>query len=437
MKLDPKSYLLISAALIVLIPFLLWWQLQLRRWFPLAVVQIFTGIVLGPSVFEAVAPDLFHALFTQEVKLGVKALATISVCLFAFLAGTEMDLDVIRNAGRSVVAIGIGGLLLTWAIGIFVGYELAVLNPAAMGAIRDPALFAAAFGLCNAVPALPVLAAILGELQLNRKRLGAVALASAGLGDVVLWCSVAAILSFAPGNGGLAVKLAFAIGGGVAAYMLCVLVFNPLLEHTIRSKAPERVQMIIVGVAIFICAALTQVTGLHAVLGALLVGLVLPDDVKHMAASKLDMPTSMLLLPFFFLDTGLAATISASSTLVWTLFAIGLTICVVGKIVATVVSARLSGENLAFGFATGILLQTKGLMELVVVTVFRDEKIVSDATYSALVLVALVSTALTTPLTNMFLSAFGERVEASGRRPETTAGARAPPTESPTRQKEH
>jgi Kef-type K+ transport system membrane component KefB len=418
MKFDPKGFLLIGAALIVLLPFLLWWVLRLHKLFPLAVIQILTGIVLGPSVLGAVlAPELYDALFSKEVKDGIGALAAISVCLFAFLAGAEMDLEVIRSAGRSVAAIGVFGLLLTWAIGVAAGYEIAALHPVALGAVRDPALFAAAFGLCNAVPALPVLAAILNELQLNRHRIGAVSLAAAGLGDAILWCSVAAILSFAPSadNGGLFSKLAYAVGGGLAAYMLCRSVFNPLLQRMIRTKAPERVLMIVVGIAIFSCSAITQVTGLHAVLGALLVGIVLPDEIKHMAASKLDMPTSMLLLPFFFLSTGLDAHISASSTVVWTLFGTGLAICVIGKVLATTITARLFGEDFPFAVTAGVLLQTKGLMELVVVTVFRQNGIVSQETYSALVLVALVSTALTMPLTKLLLAGYRDRIEASGR----------------------
>ena len=95
---------------------------------------------------------------------------------------------------------------------------------------------------------------------------------------------------------------------------------------------------------------------------------------------------------------------------------VGIAICVVGKISSTMIVARLAGENWPFGIAAGILLQTKGLMELVVVTVFRDEKIVSSETYSALVLVALVSTALTMPLSNLFLAVFSDRVDASGKK---------------------
>ncbi len=430
MHLDQKSVLLIGASLIVLIPFVLWWVLRLRRWFPLAVIQIFTGIALGPTLLGEFAPDVHAALFTGKVTDGVKALATISVCLFTFLAGTEADRDIIRNAGRTVLLIGVGSLVATWAVGIGAGYSLATHFPALMGNKSDLALFAVAFGLCNAVPALPVLVSILNEMQLNRRRIGAVALASAAVGDAILWGSIAVILPFAANDGtgmaGLATKLAIAISGGLGVVLLCQFVLNPLLANAVRTKAPERVLMILVGVAIFVSAALTQITGLHAVLGSFIVGMMLPDSVRHMAADKLDMPTSMLLLPFFFLDTGLLAKITFNDKLIWTVFLAGMVVCLVVKTVSSIIFARAAGENLAFGSIAGILLQTKGLMELVIVTVFRDVGIVSGSTYSALVLVALASTALTMPLSKLFLAAWDGRIESSGSKPAAVARASPP-----------
>lgn len=432
MKLDQKSVLLIGASLIVLLPFVLWWVLRLKRWFPLAVIQIFTGIALGPSILGVVAPDVHAALFTGKVTEGVKALATISVCLFTFLAGTEADRDVIRSAGRSVLMIGVGGLVVTWIAGILVALQLGQHAPSLLGAKNDLALFAVAFGLCNAVPALPVLVAILGEMQLNRRRIGAVALAAAAIGDAILWGSIAVILPFAAndqmGAGGLAMRLIVAVGGGLAVIALCQFAINPLLAHVLRTKAPERVQMIIVGIAIFVCAAMTEITGLHAVLGSFIVGVMLTDEVRHLAADKLDMPTSMLLLPFFFLDTGLQANVAVSDTLIWTVFATGLAVCVIGKMAGTIAFARLSGETWAFGATAGVLLQTKGLMELVIVTVFRDVGIVSGQTYSALVLVALASTALTMPLAGLMLKLWNGSVEGSGQHvPSDLAVARLAP----------
>lgn len=260
------------------------------------------------------------------------------------------------------------------------------------------------------------------SIDLSRRRIGAIALAAAALGDAILWISMAVILPFAQGASGLIGKLALALAGGGAAVAACLMVINPLLRRAERTKAPERVVMILVGIAIFGCAALTQVTGLHAVLGAFIVGMALPDRARHMAASKLDMPTSLLLLPFFFLDTGLQANISFANPTLWSTFLLGLAVCVLAKVAATIVFARLCGENLAFGALMGMLLQTKGLMELVVVTVFRDVGLVSAETYSALVLVALASTALTMPVCKLMLALWEARIEASGHRVAAPAG---------------
>jgi Kef-type K+ transport system membrane component KefB len=413
---DPKAVLLIAATLIVLIPFVLWWLLRLRRVIPLAVIQIFTGILLGPTILGHFAPELHAVLFSGKQLEGIRALAAISICLFAFLAGTETDRDVIRTAGRAVMSIGIGGLSLTWLLGVVVGYQLAIKFPAAVGSDGGVLLFAVAFGLCNAVPALPVLAAVLGELGLNRRRIGAVVLAAAAVGDIVLWSAMAIILPLAK-SGDMTSSLGLAVAGGVGALGLLILVINPLLGQALRTNAPERVLMILVGIAIFGTAAITEASGLHMVLGAYAAGVLLPDKIRHMAADKLDMPTSMLLLPFFFLSAGLDARISGSDTTVWAIFLAGMLVCTFIKVLATMLAARAGGENLAFGTMAGILLQTKGLMELVIVTVFRDIGLVSGQTYSALVLVALASTALTMPLTKIFLPHLGEAMDRSGLRP--------------------
>ena len=410
---EPKAVLLISATLIVLIPFVLWWLLRLRRLIPLAVIQIFTGILLGPTILGHFAPELHAVLFAGKQLEGIRALAAISICLFAFLAGTETDREVIRSAGRAVTTIGVGGLSLTWLAGIVIGIQLAQNYPAALGSDGGVLLFAVAFGLCNAVPALPVLAAVLGELGLNRRRIGAVVLAAAAIGDIVLWGAMAIILPLAK-SGEMTSSLGKALAGGIGAVALLMLVINPLLNRALRTNAPERVLMILVGIAIFGTAAVTEACGLHMVLGAYAAGVFLPEKIRHMAADKLDMPTSMLLLPFFFLSAGLDAHISGSDTTVWAIFCAGMIACTVVKVPATIIAARAGGENFAFGTMAGILLQTKGLMELVIVTVFRDIGLVSGQTYSALVLVALASTALTMPLTKIFLPYLGDAMDRSG-----------------------
>ena len=410
---ETKDILLIGASLVLLVPFILWWVLGLKRFFPLAVIQIFAGVMLGPTLLGALAPDLFKFLFTDQPALklypatSINAIAIVAVSLFAFNAGTEADVDKIKASGPSVLAIGLGGFLFTWMFGGLVGMGLAEAVP---GLSKDSSNFqyAIVFGLCNAVPALPILAVMLGELKLSSLRIGHVTLAAAGIGDALLWASIAIILPFAPTQSGTAanwmIAAVVALTGFVASFLFCTKLMSPLLRRLKASQAPERVTMILVGFTIFGSASITAIAGLHAVMGAFIAGVFLPHDVREEAAQRLDMPTALLLLPFFFLATGLKADFNLANSTIWVVFAAGIITCYFGKLIGTALFAKLSGETLSFGAAAGMLLQTKGLMELVVVTIFSQKGFVGPETFSALVAVALTSTALTMPSVSMLLA---------------------------------
>lgn len=408
-----KDVLLIGASIVLMLPFVLWWLLGLKRYFPLAVVQIFAGVLLGPTFLGQISPDLFKLLFTDQPALNlfpatsINAIATVAVSLFAFNAGTEADLEKIRQSGPSVVAIGLGGLLFTWGFGIVMGLALAGAFPR-IAPQNGLVQYAVAFGLCNAVPALPILAALLNELKISAQRLGQVALAAAGIGDAVLWAAIAVLLPFAPIANAHAphwgVAAAVSLTGAILSWAFVSRLMGPMLSKLKAEQAPERVIMILVGVTIFGSASITAVTGLHAVMGAFIAGVFLPHDVREEAAAKLDMPTALILLPFFFLATGLKASFNFSSPAIWAIFGVGMIVCFFAKIVGSVIFARMAGETIAFGTTTGVLLQTKGLMELVIVTIFEQKGFVGPETFSALVAVALVSTALTMPVASFILS---------------------------------
>lgn len=428
MHLGTTSILLLQATVVLVVPFLFWWVFGLGRFLPLAVVQIFTGILLGPSIFGAAFPDAFGFLFSKDLLGGINALATVAVTLFAFRAGTEADHDLIASAAGTVLSVGIGGLLLTWAAGTGAGWLLADRFPAAIG-IAGPIPFAVAFGLCVAVPALPVLAVLLREMGLLRKRVGAVALAAAGLGDVVLWGGMAVLLPFAAGESGALAGIGLALGSGLAALVIVRYVAAPLLDRMVAEAVPERVVMSAVAIVIFAVSSLTLVFGLHNVVGAFLVGALLPERVRVMAADKLDIPTTLILMPFFFLATGLKTSFSVADPMIWTVFVLALIICIPVKVAASMATARITGETWAFGLGLGVLLQTKGLMELVIVTVFYERGLVGGPTYSALVIMALVSTAMTMPLFDLAARAFGPRIAGD----KVTAGTETTTVETPSR----
>lgn len=180
----PANILLIQACIVILIPYLLWRTMQLGRWFPLGVIQIFCGVLLGPALFGAFAPELFQTLFgviKQGEKLvnrtdGIAALATIAVCLFGFLAGADADKELIAKSGRSIALTGIVGMLIGWAFGMIGGAFIYAVIPAAQGVHTNLFSFSLAYGLVIAVSALPILALILRELGLTQRRIGAYSL---------------------------------------------------------------------------------------------------------------------------------------------------------------------------------------------------------------------------------------------------------------------
>lgn len=418
---DPKFILLLQILVVVGIPLVLWRYLGLRRAFPLAIIQIFVGIMLGESLFGAFAPEAFKYLFgPPAVKLGVGTLAQVAVVLFVFLAGCEADRSIVNNAAGMILKIGVTGVVTPWILGgiaafMLAGYYSTISGSTVVG-MRGNLLYAIAFGLCMAVTALPVLVIVLRELGFNSKPIGTVALAVGGVDDGLLWLSLALILPLAPL--GIAtqsfvslttlIAFLFAIGGGIAVGLLIHFAINPLLESLIKQNSPERLLMSAVIIAVFLCSAITELTGLHAVFGAFLLGLLMPEKLRHMAQDRFDVPVSLLLLPFFFLATGLKTKFEFGNSEMWLVFAVAMVVCISGKFLGVTVPAYFSGQSLPFSITLGTLMQCKGLMEIVVVTLLYERGVFGQSTFTALILVALVSTAITAPLAKLAQWQFGD-----------------------------
>ena len=411
-------------------------MLRLARFFPLAIIQIFTGIALGPSMLGVIAPaaesTLFGTIihlqdvtpdnvaafrFSTELRAGIDALANVAAVLFVFLAGCEVDRQVIRNAGGSVLRIGLTGVFVPWILGGLAAWVM--INWAAYGSMpavigtKGAFLYSVSFGLCMAVTALPVLVIVLREVGFNQKPIGSLAIAIGGIDDLILWLSMAVLLPFAAAAGNFGTAFVLAATGGLATYLAVRHAISPLLERLIRKDAPERLLVSMVIVTLFFSAAITELTGLHAVLGAFITGLFLPDKLRHMVGSKFDVPVTLLLLPFFFLSTGLRTSFDFVNPTVWIIAAVALVVCVGGKFLGISIPSYLSGQSAPFSITLGVLMQCKGLMEIVVVTVLYHHKVIGEATFSALVLTALVSTAMTAGLVRVCQRLFGDSASAT------------------------
>jgi Kef-type K+ transport system membrane component KefB len=419
------NILLVQASIVILIPYLLWRTLQLGRWFPLGVIQIFAGVMLGPAIFGALAPDLFKSLFGVITLAGktvnradpILALATIAVCLFGFLAGADADKEVIGKSGKTIASIGVVGMLVGWVFGGMGGAILYYLLPAAVpGGLPgsnivkpSPFVFSIAYGLVTAVSALPILALVLRELKLTQHRIGAVALASAGIADTMMWMGLAVVVALS-GTGSIGEAVGVALAGGGLCIAFVRFVASPVLNRLMRKEAPESAVMTITALSIFVAAAITSIADLHPVLGAFVAGVFLPDKVREMAAHRLDQPTSLILMPFFFLNTGLRTNFHFDDPNIWILFGVSTFLCVAGKTIGHGVAARATGESWPFSLGIGLLLQTKGLMGIIVLLVFSERNLITELMFSAGVLMCIASTGLSTPAMRSMIARFGDRV---------------------------
>ncbi|MBR0655473.1 cation:proton antiporter [Plastoroseomonas arctica] len=391
-----KVGLLILAALLVLVPWALWRIEALRRVAPLAVIQIMAGIALGPSLFGRVAPEWHAAVFTAPVLASIQGLSAIGVLLFVFVSGMHLELGQLRGRVRGFAGMAIGSFALPAILGAALAAWVALVVPDAVGNRGGHAGFVVAFSVCIAVTALPVLAAILKELGLIGTRLGQTGLALAAMNDAALWLVLAVLLTLVAedGAGLLEIALACAIWGAVLVFII-----RPALAHVARAEA-RRHWLLPLGIAVMLGAsASAEAIGIGYIIGGFAAGLVIPAAARDALIREIEPLTVTLLLPFFFMSSGLKAMVdpSSASFLAVTLLATAATI--LGKVVGVALPARQAGWSWRDAAALGTLMQTKGLMEVVVLAVLYDAGLMGTQVFSALVVMAVICTLVTAPVT--------------------------------------
>lgn len=400
MHLSPAFVFLIQALLLIVVPFALWRAAGVRRVAPMVVVQILFGIALGPSLLGRVAPDVWGTLFGGAALAPLTGLGWLAVVFFAFLTGLHLDVADMRGRGRAVMIVALSSMVIPTIAGAGVGVWVADVFPAMAGPAATPALFAIGFGVCLGVTALPVLGAILREMRLTATPLGTLALACAAVNDALLWVALAALLAFATGGGA---EVAVTLAGG--AVMLAVLWggVRPWLARRIGDRPPVLDDAHLIGICalLLLSAAVSEAVGLHYILGAFLAGTAIPKPLAAAVLARVETVTTLVLLPFFFTLTGLKVTITADSADLWAVFLLATAVTVVTKVLGSALPARMAGIPPADAWRLGALMPCKGLMEVVVLTVLLEAGILSGAGFSALVLMAVATTALTQPMTRL------------------------------------
>lgn len=382
---------------IVTLPYVAWRYGGARKLVPLVVMQILGGILVGPSVLGTLAPEIWSQLFNPQTLSVLKGPAWLAVVLFAFLTGLHLQPAELRAMGRTFSLVSLASFVIPGLMGIAAGFWIVDHYPTALGVAATPWQFALGIGLCSGVTALPVLGAILRETGLIHLRVGRFALGTAAVSDAALWMLLALLLmglSHHPeGLTGF-----FRIPLLALLYLaVMVLLVRPLLGR-LRAGDHDEWGLVLVCSAIFASALVTELIGLHATLGGFMVGVLIPRPLAHAIIDRLEPLTIVLLLPFFFTLTGMSTTFGWDAVGLLTITGVATLISLVGKIGGTALVARALGETGRDALLLGILMQTKGMMEVVLLTILLEAGIISNMAFSAILAMALLTTAMTTPL---------------------------------------
>ncbi len=366
------------------------WRLWGKVTLPLVVVQIVGGILLGPGVFGALAPDLHGALFTPPVIAALNALALWAVTVFVFIAGLELDLsEALANRRETGTAAGFA-LGVPLAFGTLAAVVL-LQFPGWTGAQGSAWQTAMGIGMACAVTALPILILFLDQLEILRKPLGQRILRYASLDDVAIWAVLALIL------------LDWTRIGRQAGFLLIFLTLAPLMRRLIpRLRVQDRWPVALIW--LIGLAFVADWAGLHFMVGAFLAGAVLEGrwfDITRV--DRLREAWLLVIMPIFFLSTGLRTGFEAGGWAVLGAAALLLLASVGGKLLGV----WLAGRILGWGRETwviGWLLQTKALIMIIFANILLDRQIISPAAFTALLLMAVGSTLLTMPVVTRLIS---------------------------------
>ena len=380
---------------------------------PQVVGEMIAGVFLGPSLLGLVFPDLQGAIFPKETRNVLYTGAQLGVGLYMFLVGTTLRLDHFKSKARSAVGVSLAGIAAPFFIAFLITPFL----------VSVPGLFAAGIsqvnatlfmGACIALTAFPMLARIINERGLANTSLGTLSLTAGAFDDACSWCVLAVVLATFGAGPGVAI---LAIGGAVLYAAFIMLFGRKLLAPLGRIVEREgEMSLTILGItlALFCFSAfLMDAIGIHAIFGGFILGAVMPRGLFAAELKKKVEPLAViLLLPMFFTYSGLNTRMDMVNSGQLILIALGiLAASVLAKGGACYLAARMAGEDNRTALGIGALMNSRGLMELIIINIGLQKGIIGPALFSMLVLMAIVTTMMASPL---FELVYGRKARESG-----------------------
>lgn len=367
---------------------------------PLVIAEVVAGIALGPSVLGALSPDTLAMVFPAQ-SMGVLGLISqLGLVFFMFIIGLELEPALLRGLGKSALVISPASIALPFAMGCGLAVWLAPTWSLPSVPVTSFVLF---LGVATSITAFPVLARILSERHLIHTSIGALAITCAAVGDVAAWCLLAFVAAVvrSSGLGGALLTLGLTVGYCLAMWFVA----RPLLARVVRERTDRRgisQRMVAFSVVLLLLSALaTDAIGVHALFGAFFLGVIVPREggLAHGLRERLEDFVVVMLLPLFFAFSGLRTQLGLLDTpQAWVTCALIILVAVVGKWGGSAFAARLTGQSWRDASAIGVLMNTRGLMELVVLNIGLELGVISPTIFTMMVLMALVTTVMTSPL---------------------------------------
>jgi Kef-type K+ transport system membrane component KefB len=407
---DPLAILLAQIVMIILVARLFGWVFK-KIGQPTVIGEIIAGIVLGPSLLGIYFPGFSAALFPVESLGNLKFLSQIGLILFMFVIGMELDIKVLKNKASEAVVISHASIVIPFALGIGLSYF--VFNKFAPEGVQFLS-FSLFMGIAMSITAFPVLARIVQEREIHKTKLGAIVITCAAADDITAWCLLAVVIAIV--KAGDFISSLYVISLAAIYVLAMIFIVKPFLKRIgdlYGSKdSIGKPVLAIFFLFLILSSYATEVIGIHALFGAFMMGSIMPDVTKFrmIFIDKVEDVAVILLLPLFFVFTGLKTEIGLiNDPYLWKVTGAIIMVAVVGKFLGSALAAKFVGQNWKDSLTIGALMNTRGLMELIVLNIGLELKVLTPEVFTMMVIMALVTTFMTGPALDLINYLFKDK----------------------------
>ncbi|WP_396150895.1 cation:proton antiporter [Flavobacterium sp.] len=408
----PLAILLAQIVTIILVARMFGWICK-KIGQPSVIGEIIAGIVLGPSLFGMYFPEFSANLFPVESLGNLQFLSQIGLILFMFVIGMELDIKVLQNKAHDAVVVSHASIIIPFALGMGLAYY--IYESFAPEGIQFSS-FGLFLGIAMSITAFPVLARIVQERGIHKTRLGTMVITCAAADDITAWCLLAAVIAIV--KAGSFVSSLYIIALAALYVLLMLKLVRPFLErvgdlYATKEKLSKPVVAIFF-VTLIVSSYATEIIGIHALFGAFMAGAIMPDNMRFrtLFIEKVEDVSIVLLLPLFFVFTGLRTQIGLlNDPYLRKVTGLIILVAVVGKFVGSALAAKFVGQNWRDSLTIGALMNTRGLMELVVLNIGFDLGVLTPEVFAMMVIMALVTTFMTGPALNLINRIFKKPVD--------------------------